>query len=491
MKKLILYLFLTSFVFVGCEDFLDETPDAFRTPQGFFEKESEVTQAVSAIYRTNGALHGGYGNARLQLRFGESRSDNTNIEVTGDGGGIDDDRLNEFTMEATNGRIGAYWSTNYEGISRANYVLANFERATYNDMATKDFREGEALFFRALFHFNLVRVYGDIPYVTQAGETPEQIVSEEFTERDPVAEVYENLLTDVNRAITLLPNPNNLAAEDVGRATRGAALMLKAKILMAQQNYADAIQPLEQIRSFGYQLLGNYSDIFGTKNHAEGIFEIQFDFNLNQTGNFFTNFVPASSGETILGTGNTPNNRGNQFQPTSELIALYSDDDQRKAHNISIFVDGGGNEIPWGSKFAFPFVEQGQQDINWQMYRYADALLMLAECYERAGGGDPVAILVQIRTRAGLADPNLSAEELADLEQTIADERRRELAFEGHRFFDLLRTGKLVEVMSAHGAQQVADGLTVTDGAYQNIRTVVGLPQAQIDQFGLQQNPGW
>ncbi len=486
MKKYINWI-LMLLVFTSCDDFLDETPEAYRTPQGFFETVQEIDQAVAGIYVSNRSLY----TEQLQLRFGESRSDNTNIESTGDSGGIDDDELNEFTMQANNSRIGNYWSTNYQGISRANFVLANINRPDYPTVEAKNFREGEALFFRTWFHFNLVRVFGDIPYVTKAGETPEEIRSEEFLIRDPADEVYASLLVDADKVISLLPTPSAIKADDKGRATKGAALMLKAKIHMAQQQYQQAIPLLEQITTLGYGLLPNYVDVFKTKNHIENIFEIQNSFSLGQTIDLFTNFVPSVSGEEILGVGSTPNNRGNQFRPTQDLIDLYVDGDARKDHNISVYTDNVGNTYNWASKFAFPFVEPGEQDINVPMFRYADALLMLAECYAEAGGGDPATIIVTIRTRAGITNPALSAAELADITKTIADERRRELAFEGHRFFDLLRRNELVSVMTAHGAQQVADGLTVTANAYQNIRVLVGIPQGQVDQFGFQQTDGW
>ncbi|MCF8715473.1 RagB/SusD family nutrient uptake outer membrane protein [Joostella atrarenae] len=466
---------------------MDESPEAFRTPQSFYKTESEIDQAVAGVYRTNRVLY----NNQTQLRFGETRSDNTNIEITGDAGGVNDDQLNEFTMDATNGNLLTYWNTNYEGISRANFVLANIESVEFFNEDDKNFRIGELLFFRAMYHFNLTQIFGDIPYVIEPGENPDQILSEEFLVRDPQAEVYSNIEQDVLTAIGLLPNPQNLSSEDIGRSTKGAALMLQAKVFMAQQKYPQAISPLERIQTLGYQLLPNYADVFGTKNNKEGIFEVQYDQSLGQSSNFFTNFVPFVSEEDILGTGATPNNRGNQFRPTDDLIELYAEEDQRKAQNISIYTDDNGDQFQWGSKYAFPFVIPGEQNINWQMYRYADALLMLAECYEKTGSGDPIPLLLQIRTRAGLDNPNLSPNELGDLEKAISDERRRELVFEGHRYFDLLRTGKLQEVMTAHGEDQIQKGLTVTGNPYQNIRTLFGIPQAQVDQFGFQQNEGW
>ncbi len=494
MKKYISLLTLMILLF-GCDDFLDEDPEGFRTPLGFYETEAEIDQGVAGVYARNRDLF--YANkdggprAQLQLRFGEMRSDNTNIQDTGDRGGIGDDELNEFTMQATNGRISSYWNVCYKGISNANFVIANIDGVEFGDSETKDRRLGEVLFLRTWFHFNLVQLFGDVPYVTQAGESPEQILSEDFLNRDPEQEVYSNILIDAQQAIDLLPS--DLAPEEAGRASKGAALMLKAKIHMALQQNELARPLLEQIRTLGYSLLPDYGNVFSNKNNAENIFEIQYDQSLGQFSNFLGNFVPAGSGNDILGEGSVPNPQGNQFQPTSDLIALYDDNDERKAHNITIYVNDNGEELPWGSKFAVPFIQNnpGEQNINFPMFRYADALLMLAECYATDGGGDPIAIVQEIRNRANWNAP-LSAAELADIPQTIADERRRELFLEGHRFFDLLRTGKMEEVIRVHGMQQINENQTVTDGAYQNIRTKLGIPEGLTLQFdGLEQTPGW
>ncbi|WP_343768210.1 RagB/SusD family nutrient uptake outer membrane protein [Gangjinia marincola] len=486
MKKYII-LTLLSFIAFSCEDFLDEEPIGFRTPTSFYQTEDEIDRALAGVYKRHRDLYGA--GAGTMLRFGESRSDNTNIEITGDGGGIAEDELNEFTMISTNGNIGTFWTISYNAIARVNFLLANIDNVDYVVEERRDARLGEALFLRSALYFNLVRIYGDVPCIVNPGLTPDQILSDEFLERDPESEIYSSILEEAQEAIDFLP----VTTDAPGRATRGAALMLKAKIHMTLQQYTEARSLLEEITTLGYSLLPNYSDVFFTKNHAEGIFELQFSPALDQGANYFSNFVPFSSGQDILGSNSNPNSRGNQYQPTQSIIDLYSDDDDRKAHNISNYIDANGIEYQWVSKFAFPFdqVQFNQQNINWQMYRYADALLMLAECYEQVGGGDPVAILEQIRERAGLDDPSLGADELADLEQTIADERRRELAFEAHRYFDLLRTGKLVEVMSSHGQDQIAQGQTVTANAYQDIRTVIGIPFAEVVEFGMEQTPGW
>ncbi|QLG44643.1 RagB/SusD family nutrient uptake outer membrane protein [Costertonia aggregata] len=489
-NKTILSILLvtTVFIFVGCDDFLDEAPETFQTPQNFFETEAQINEAIAGIYNTNRGLMSVGGE---HWRFGENRSDNSSFQFNpADRGGINNEEIDLFLMLSANPNLGDYWNANYSGISRANFALENIDGVSFNNEALKEVRRGEILFLRSWFYFNLVQLFGDVPFVTSAGDTPDEILSDEFLVRAPADQVYTNILADTQEAINLLPNTGDTES---GRATLGAALMLKAKMHMALQEFQAAQALLEQMQSLGYSLQADYASIFApdNKNNSEMVFEIQYSFALGQGSDFITNFVPFNSNNDILGDNGPAGSRGGQNQPTQSLIDLYDADDARFLHNISFYDDGTSVE-PWMSKFNFGFEAVGPntQDVNFPMFRYADALLMLAECYEETGGGDPIPLLVQVRSRS-MPDPSLSVEETSDLEQTIADERRRELAFENHRWFDLLRTGKAVEVMTAHGAEQKAQKPTVPAEAYTNIRTVLGIPFGQVEEFGFTQNEGW
>ena len=480
MKKYIL-LSLTATLLFGCEDFLNENPETFQTPQSFFANERQFNEAVTAIYNTNRGLMNDE-----HWRFGENRSDNTSFQYNpSDRGGIENEDVDLFLMNSSNGNLSGYWNTAYSGIARANFALENLEGL---DFADKETRRGEILFLRSWFYFNLAQLWGDVPYVTSAGNSPGEILSEEFLERTPVAQVYERILADAQTAIDLLPPP---AEAEAGRADEGAALMLKAKMHLSLRQFDQAIPLLERMQGLGYALLPDYASVFdpANKNNSEMVFEIQYSFALGQSSNFVSRFVPFNSGNDILGDSGPAGSRAGQNQPTQSLISIYDSLDARFLHNISFYADSTSVE-PWMSKFDYGFAAQGLQDVDFPMFRYADALLMLAECYQEVGGGDPVALLEQVRARA-LSDPALNPEEQADLVQAIADERRRELAFENHRWFDLVRTGKAVEVMTAHGEQQKAQKSTVPAQAYTNIRTLLGIPLQQVENFDFEQTPGW
>lgn len=488
-NTIVTIVFMTTlFLTVGCDDFLDQAPETFQTPQNFFETEDQINEAIAGIYNTNRGLMSVGGD---HWRFGENRSDNSSFQFNAaDRGGINNEEVDLFLMLSANPNLGSYWNTTYSGISRANFALENIDGVSFNNETIKNVRKGEILFLRSWFYFNLVQLFGDVPYVTSAGDTPDEILSDEFLERVPVSQVYANILADAQLAIDFLPGR---ADTETGRATRGAALMLKAKMHMVLQEFQAAAALLEEMQGLGYSLQADYASIFApdNKNNSELVFETQYSFALGQGSDFITNFVPFNSSSDILGENGPAGSRGGQNQPTQNLINLYDDEDARFLHNISFYDDGTTVE-PWMSKFNFGFVAVGPntQDVNFPMFRYADALLMLAECYEETGGGDPIPLLEQVRGRS-MPDPDLSPEEASDLEQTIADERRRELAFENHRWFDLLRTGKAVEVMTAHGIDQKAQKPTVPAEAYTNIRTVLGLPLGQVQEFGFTQNEGW
>jgi starch-binding outer membrane protein, SusD/RagB family len=499
-------LFTLLFSVTSCNDFLDVTPETRYTPSNFFKTEQQIDGAVVGIYQQNRALHNS-----LQWTFGEFMSDNSSFQYNPtDRGGVQTEEIDQFLMLSDNGTLSSYWNTVYTGISRCNYVLEKIDGIPFLNQANREKRRGETLFLRAWFYFNLVRLFGDVPYVTSTFSTTGEALSDTYTKRKPGAEVYQSILTDAQAAIDKLPVKWE---GEAGRATKGAALMLKAKIHMAQgkDQHSLAIPLLEQLSTLGYTLLNNYKDIFDPafKNNSESIFEIQYSFELLQSSNFLSSFVPWNSGSEILGTSGPAGTRAGLNQPTKDLIKLYRVGDKRKSATVSNFIvlnnvntNSDNDTIPYLSKYAFAFLDRGQQDVNWPMFRYADAMLMLAECYNTVNPLDQNAIgLVNlVRLRAGVAplsdvssDPTLVVSTAQELELAIERERRLELAFENHRWFDLVRTGKAVEVMTVHGIDQRNEkGTTVVSAkAYTSIRVLLGIPFSQVQNFGTEQTPGW
>ena len=237
--------------------------------------------------------------------------------------------------------------------------------------------------------------------------------------------------------------------------------MLLAKVYLTRGDFGNAQTQLNSIVNSGqYRLLENYADIFdpANKNHAESIYQVQFrEGPEGESSNFIYQFGPvASRGVVFLGPQSSP---GRNI-PTNDMVEAYEENDLRRDVSIAFF-DRDPSPLYYVNKYNndtdpdFPRTPD-----NWPLYRYADALLMLAEVINEQGYqvGRPFELLNMIRMRAGL--PELTPSDLPNQEafrDALAQERRVELAFENHRWFDLVRTGKAIEVMTAFGIQEVAN----------------------------------
>ena len=491
--RTIYIILLAALCLTNCDNFLEVAPETRFIPENFFSTEEEIDRGLAAVYAGNRALHN-----EQQWRFGEFRADNASFQFNaGDRGGIAVEEIDEFLMAPDNGTISRYWNRAYDQIGRCSFVLENIDNVDFSSNPVRQYRKGEALFLRSWFYFNLVRLWGDVPFVTSTVSSLEESLELEFTSRVSSEVVYDSIFEDAQTAIDFLPVTHE---DDIGRATRGAALMLKAKMHMARQEFTEAIPLLQEITTLGYELLDDYESIFNpaNKNHVESIFEIQYSFDLGQSSNFITAFVPFNSGGDLLEFG-VANSQAGKNQPTQDLIDLFEEGDVRKDVTVAFYLTET-DTIPYLNKYNYPLLNNNSQDVNWPMFRYADALLMLAECLNEVNGLDQnaIGIVNLIRLRAGVpplsdasADPNLVVATAEDLRAAIARERRLELAFENHRWFDLVRTGRAVEVMTAHGEREKAEKTNVSPNAYTNIRTLLGIPTNQVLQFGYRQNEGW
>jgi hypothetical protein len=229
-------------------------------------------------------------------------------------------------------------------------------------------------------------------------------------------------------------------------------------------------------------LLPSYADIFKPENanHKESIFEVQYKANSQGRGSpFATLFTPRTGNAGILLTGQGATQGYNR--PTQDMINAYEAEDMRKDASLAPnWVDRGvTNNDPYIKKYLSRLSNPSDGDANWIVLRYADVLLMYAEALNEMGM-TPQALpyLNQVRTRAGLAEKTDLSQ--AQLRTALEQERRVELAFEGHRWFDLLRTGRAIEVMNSKGFN-----ITQRDLLYP-------IPQSQIDvNPQLTQNPGY
>lgn len=473
--KLIIILFIT-FLTISCsESFLELPPISNSNVQSFYRNEGDFENAIIGAYSTlttNGIYHD-----YIQL-VGDLRSDNTEMGTTASVR-FPFFELSEFRDQVTNPINEGIWNDHYLGIVRVNLILDRIDGLDANENFKARIKS-EAQFLRALFYFNLVRIFGDVPLIFSSLNSIEDAYA---LGRMDASLVYEQIIEDLEQAEEFLTNNSN---ESKGRATRGAATALLGKVFLTIHEYEKAANKLrEVINSNDYELLANYEDLWNAsnKNHKESIFDVQFKKSSGtSTGsNFTVRYTPYQYPYLPFFT-----TAGGYNIPTEDLIMAYEEGDIRKGASLrEYFVDVNGDTVSglegrFNIKFNDPPVQGQGSDDNWPVIRYADVLLMYAEALNEISfetDGDAFFYLNEIRKRAGLpiksaGNPvsSLAINSQEDFRLAIEQERRVELAFEGHRWFDLLRTDRAIQVLNP----KVAEGV-------KEYQLLLPIPQTQID----------
>ncbi|MBN8786155.1 MAG: RagB/SusD family nutrient uptake outer membrane protein [Terrimonas sp.] len=458
MKYIITIISLTfCFVLPSCKKgFLDKTDPTRIGADIFYQDEAQVNRAINGIY---GQLQG---ITNVNYIFKEMTSDNTTIDLNpSDRGGAAGWEAFEYsTVNSGNGEITNLWVRYYSALNNVNVAIKRLEESAIDD-AVKTKLNAELKFLRAFLYFDLVRYYGNVVIVTQPVTTPAEAF--ELIRSNTVDEVYSFIETDLKEAITGLPTKADQATALKGRATKGSALATLGEMYLTVKKYPEAVTTLKELLTQGYSLMPNYADVFSTshKNNAESVFEIQYqgDNDLGEQSNFMYVFAPRTSSDAIVGFKGQ--GLGGRNIPTNNMIAAYETGDLRKDVSLktSFTLDGVTYPIPYVNKYNHPHTIAGRTNDNWPIYRYADVLLMLAEAMNEATGPSSEAegYLNQVRTRAGLASKTGLNKD--DFRAAVLKERRVELAFENHRWFDLKRTmtpADLATFMNAHGAEEKA-----------------------------------
>ncbi|WP_257669893.1 RagB/SusD family nutrient uptake outer membrane protein [Parapedobacter tibetensis] len=475
--RLIIYIMVGMGIAACKTGFLDLAPISETNNANYYKTQEDMLNAVNAAYvslRHNGE----YGQALYAV--GEVASDNT--EILDAQSGIDITQIDDFTTLTNNGIVSTMWNAHYQGILACNVVIDRIGNVTM-DEALKSRYVAEVKFLRALQYFNLVRTFGDVPLVTK--EITDVQEGYDY-DRKPIADIYNQIIVDLSEAEVALPATYGNA--DVGRATFGAAKGLLAKVYLTLQQWEESAAKAQEVITSGqYELLNNYADIFdiGNKNHKESLFEIQYKKGGFGAGSPFNNrFAPRGSGSivSVIGAGQGQN------QPTADMSSSYEPNDGRKEVSMAEGYMDGGTFVPvrYIKKYLDPnLFAVSDADNNWPILRYADVLLMRAEALNETGyvaDGEAFDLLNDIRGRAGL-EPKSSGDlpGQASFRLAIEQERRIELAFENHRWFDLIRTGRALDVLQAKGE------------SIEPYRLVFPIPQNQIDinPNVLKQNPGY
>lgn len=429
----------------SCNGFLDKAPlDKVSTDGTLSEKD--------AIAMVNAAYQPLQWAKLYNMRIWTTDIIAGNSNVGGNGGtdGIETTDLANFTASSANPSALDIWRGPNPGILRCNLVIQEIPKLNI-DEAIKNRCMGEAYFLRAHYYFILVRFFGDVPL----NLTPQKPGDNLNLSRSSKEDVYKQIISDCQNAIDLLPAKSSYSGSDLGRASKDAALTMMAKIyLTLGTNYNKVVDLCNQVTALGYDLSTmKYEDNFNAAidNGSESIFEVQYsgdtsyDFwgNDNQASWLSAFMGPRNSNMAAAGYG--------WNQPTQEFVNNYESGDKRK--DVTIFYEGcpqfDGQDYKSSysntsynvRKFIVPkslSKEYNTSPANFIVYRYADVLLMKAEALNELGkpseAEEPLNI---VRHRAGLADiKNKTKDEMKEI---IIHERRIELAFEGHRWFDLIR----------------------------------------------------
>lgn len=476
MKKHSIYIFIALTV-ASCSDFLDLQPE-FQVSESAFYKTADDFET---------ALIGNYADLQTYnlplIYLGDLTTDNAEIQWTSPT--VSEVEADEVNFTPANGFLNTVWNTCFSTITGSNNILSRIDGLDFND-ALKSQLKGESLFLRAYSYFNLVRIFGDLPIVEVAFRSPNEIQAFDMTRR-PASEVYGLIIRDLTEAATLLEGVEGLTKS---RASAGAAKTLLGKVYLTLKDYDQAATVLKEvIDSQEYSLVPDYKKLFtnGNEGLAESIFEIEYlSGNVGEGNGFSGTFTPARFDMAIF-PGNMQGS--GRILPTPNMANAYEEDDARRPASIGesvLLVTGEYEDDLYGLKFVdFTTGIQGDGGINFTALRYADVLLMYAEALNEGGGTeDPHIYLNMVRERADLLP--LSGLSKEDFALALERERRVEFFLEGHRWFDLVRTERLDDVMNAYFQ---SEGLSFTVAAHE---WVMPIPLREIDiDPDLEQNPGY
>lgn len=469
MKRIIIatsFLAIIALIVACEEDFVTKEFKNGVVDVNFFKNATHAEQALTAVYDAI-SQKGVYRESVFVL--GDATSDDIN-ELTGDNGdyGTFFRAASDFRWEPSNPFSTARWYDAYKGIFRANILLEKLPEIDMDAGLRSQFA-AEAKFLRALYYYNLVVAFGDVPLVTSV------LSRDEYQElaRTDKAIVYGQMEQDLMDAAADLPLDNS---NPVGRATKGSALGLLSRVYLFQGKWNETISAAEQVQGLNKyvltQGLGDYEDMFNGKNEnsEESMFEFQ---SVGRAPGFW-----GASSENLYSIHWSPViGWANWFSPSVESYEQYETGDIRRKANILVvetgdsidtdgdgirepFPSGGMNTTYFNNANTKKWLPEGQAlaqansyDVNFTILRYAEVLLNLAEALNEAGRpSEALNPLNELRVRAEV--PEITETDQSALRDIIREERRKELLFEGHRYFDLARWGLLSENLASLGFVQ-------------------------------------
>jgi len=422
----------------SCSDFLDESLKGSYTAENYYTTAEKAEMAVNAIYNSL------YGN--ILWIFGDVASDDS-VKGGDDGDQPQINNIDQLDASADNGSVGTFWKDTYETIARANNVIANIPGMGLDEKTTNQYL-GEAKFLRAYSYFNLVNIFGQVPLKLNSQNTSSDI----HVGLSSVDAIYAQIDRDLRDAADGLGNSRT------GRASKSAALALLAKSKIFQGDWTAASASIDEFETVaaGYDLEPVYADLFksGGEDSVESIFAIRYSVSaIASLGNNLNVWFSPYSEENGYHFNAPTQSFVDNFDENTTLGLTDPRLDASIGRDGQPWFNGTTFKAEWGNatgylvkKYDEDAVEglaKSQSTVPQHRIRYAEVLLLKAEALNEASPANvtlAAAPLNLVRGRAGLA-PTTAATQ-SDLRTAIRKERRRELGFEFHRFFDVMRYGK-------------------------------------------------
>lgn len=418
--------------FASCKkEFLDKQPISQVTPEVAFADAAAAEKLIQGVY------DGMYNDYHINdfLVIGDAMADN----AYAGGDNPANIQIDLFNVNATNGNISRDWNSLYSDIKNCNLVtdnVPNIQDPKLDEGGRREQILAEARTMRAYMYFNLVRLWGSVPLVLKIPTTDAEFQPAKASVEEIYAQIREDLEYGVAHA--------RASSASKGIITKGVANAILAKVYATQAtpDWAKVLEHADATINNGYALMANYDQLWDSQhdNNSEAIWEMQYD----GWGGAHGNWMPSQ----LFGAGWKKFNT-----PTNDLVNTFDAEQDRVRKSSSIFTDGvGWDDEYWKDPKTYPHINKYRADDKSDTYilRLADILLLKAEAQNElsAGGWAQAKQLVdQIRSRVNL--PATTAADQAAMRLAIEKERRLELAFEGHRWFDLVRTGRAVTVMNA------------------------------------------
>lgn len=505
IKRYILPFLL--FGLLSCsDDFLNQLDPNAVSVENYFQTENDALLAVNGLYQV---LRSGSTIGEGSALYSEERSDNSGRDDNQSNSG-EPFQFNDFSILPSNSYLRSHWSSMYDGIARTNTVITGIEAMTFTSDELKERYLAESKFVRGLLYFHLVRKFGDIPLSIEEVTSKDQ--ADALASRAEESLVYAQIVKDFEDALNSdLPDTQSEYA--VGRASKAAVHALLGQVYLTmgatlKSNKEESLMKAEknltasyELRSFGKLKEIPYSSVFSVAekmNNKELIFQIQY---LQGDQNYHSSIARNNQarGENI--NSKFPST-GSGTRASKDLVYEYEPGDLRKEFSVKFASDSRVND--W---FVTKFRDDseaagtaGWGGNDWIVIRYADVMLMLAETKMHLGKDvEAISLLNEVRERAGLPIYEVAKQnenyqmKYPTLKDAILHERRVELAFENHRWFDLIRffdAQELVEYFQKKDPENYGNA-KLSNISIKDRYFPIPFDEYKLDPIKMYQNPGY